>query len=311
MGLPYLKFYPSNWRADAGVRSSSLAARGFWVECLFLMHGSSRRGYLLLQDRQPSDRELAVQVGATLANVRRYRRELLEKGVAEHTPDGVLFSRKMVRDEIRRRNGAKGGNPALTPGDSDNQEPPTSVNRKPPPSVNRKRRPRITENASFTREGREGLEDREDLNDDASISSTSTPGTPADDDVTARASTPVPTILAHWRTAWERRWPGGILDVSPAEAGRLERLAVRLGDAECRTRIDQYLATEDTWLEETMHPLPTFIRQVNRYRAAAAAAPARGRTGRRRGAREGPPSAAKAAAYDAVIERAEDEEDAS
>ncbi len=60
-----------------------------------------------------------------------------------------------------------------------------------------------------------------------------------------------------------------------------------------------------------MHPLGTFIRQVNRYRAEAAAAAARGGKGRRRGAREGPASAAKAAAYDAVLERAEDEEDES
>ena len=132
-----MKFYPSNWRADPGVRASSLAARGFWMECLFLMHESVRRGYLLIAGRAPSDRDLAVQMGVTVGEVKRYRRELLEKGVAAQTEEGVWFSRKMVRDEIRRRNGAHGGNPALLPPSSDNREPPSSDNREPPSSDNR------------------------------------------------------------------------------------------------------------------------------------------------------------------------------
>jgi len=56
-------------------------------------------------------------VGASSDEVRRLLSELREFGVCDVTGEGVMFSRRMVRDQERatraRRNGSKGGNPSL------------------------------------------------------------------------------------------------------------------------------------------------------------------------------------------------------
>ena len=264
MALPFLKFYPSNWRADPGVRASSLAARGFWTECLFLMHESVRRGYLLIAGRAPSDRDLAVQMGVTVGEVKRYRRELLKKGVAAQTEEGVLFSRKMVRDEIRRRNGAHGGNPALLPPSLDNQEPPDSDNREPPSLDNQEtpdsdnREPpspaRVRDRARPPQA--RDLETRSQIRTGGVLRRT-------EDGADTEESPP-----ALWRRLWEARWPEGICRTSQAELTELERLVAQLGSAELTARIERYVATDDTWLVDHKHPLGTFLRQINSYDGA-------------------------------------------
>ena len=281
MALPFLKFYPSNWRADPGVRASSLAARGFWTECLFLMHESVRRGYLLIAGRAPSDRDLAVQMGVTGGEVKRYRRELLEKGVAAQTEEGVLFSRKMVRDEIRRHNGAHGGNPALRPPSSDNQEPPDSDNREPPSSDNQE--PPSSDNReppSLDNREPPSLDNREppsparvrdrarppQARDLETRSQIRTGGVLSRTEDGADTEEPPPAL---WRRLWDARWPEGICRTSHAELTELERLAVDLGRAEVVARVGRYFATSDDWLLEHKHPLRTFLRQINSYETPA------------------------------------------
>ena len=46
--LPAMQFYPGDWRKDIGVQSLSFHDRGVWFEMLMLMHGSERRGVLVL-----------------------------------------------------------------------------------------------------------------------------------------------------------------------------------------------------------------------------------------------------------------------
>ncbi len=130
--FPFMQFYPSNWRGDAGVRDLSPGARGFWIECMCLMHEAEPYGHLLRNGKPLTDRRLADQVTMTVSQVRRYRKELLDADVASVTAEGVLYSRRMVRDEEKRRrnrdNGKLGGNPRLT--DPDNRR--TIYSDKPP-----------------------------------------------------------------------------------------------------------------------------------------------------------------------------------
>lgn len=120
MSKPWMKFYPADWQADPALRSCSLSARGLWVELLAVMQKSERVGYLLVNGKAPTERALAVLCGATPREVSKGLLELEDAGVFSRDDAGVIFSRRMVRDEERaardKANGGKGGNPRLKPG---------------------------------------------------------------------------------------------------------------------------------------------------------------------------------------------------
>ena len=64
--LPWMKFYPADWRADPALRMCSLAARGLWMEMLSIMHEADPRGSLLINSNTISAKQLAGLCGATL-----------------------------------------------------------------------------------------------------------------------------------------------------------------------------------------------------------------------------------------------------
>lgn len=118
---PWSKFYWSDWRSDPKLRACGLAARGLWVEMLGLMHEAEPCGHLLINGKPPTDQQLAVMVGASVAEVRRLKVELSDAGVP--TIDGdTWISRRLVRDAQRRAtnqaNGKSGGNPKLRKSDN-------------------------------------------------------------------------------------------------------------------------------------------------------------------------------------------------
>lgn len=112
-----MKFYPADWRADPALRMCGLAARGLWIEMLALMHEASPRGSLLVNGKTVSPRQLAVLAGCTEAEIESSLKELSEAGVFSVRRNGILYSRRMERDEIKasklRANGKLGGNPSL------------------------------------------------------------------------------------------------------------------------------------------------------------------------------------------------------
>ncbi len=117
MADAWLKFYPQDWRADERLRNCGLGARGLWMEMLALMHRSERYGYLLINGKAPSDRQLAVQVGAGIDELSGLLSELEGEAVFSRDRNGTIYSRRMIRDEKKaqnaRRNGKHGGNPKL------------------------------------------------------------------------------------------------------------------------------------------------------------------------------------------------------
>lgn len=117
MSNPWMKFYPSDWRADPRLRMCSLAARGLWVEMLALMHEASPYGHCLVNGLPPNEMQLAVLAGAPSDQVPDLIGELEAAGVFSRTREGVIYSRRMTRDDKKsrtaRKNGKKGGNPTL------------------------------------------------------------------------------------------------------------------------------------------------------------------------------------------------------
>jgi len=117
MARPWTKWYFADWRADPGLRMCGLAARGLWAEILGYMHEGEPYGHFTIEGRVPELPELARLVGAPVADVRRAYAELEKNGVFSRTPEGVPYSRRMLRDEKREaersKQGKLGGNPAL------------------------------------------------------------------------------------------------------------------------------------------------------------------------------------------------------
>jgi len=106
-GLPWIKFFPSDWLADS-VASCSLAAQALWLRMLFVAHDSHRYGYIEL-DRKPIPDELLFR-RCGCASVDEYRNllaELFAAGVPSRTPEGVIYSRRMARDQQERDSAAE------------------------------------------------------------------------------------------------------------------------------------------------------------------------------------------------------------
>jgi hypothetical protein len=115
-----MKFYPTDWRADPALKICSIGARGLWIEMLCIMHEAVPRGDLLIKGRSVEPEVLARLVGADLDTVNGYLKELEEMSVFSRRKSGVIYSRRMVSDEIRSQkaseNGKTGGNPKLKNG---------------------------------------------------------------------------------------------------------------------------------------------------------------------------------------------------
>lgn len=133
-----LDWVAGDWLKDRELRSVSLAARGLWMDMLCLMCESSRKGFLQQRNGNPLPPEmLAKLAGAHADEVIRLLTELETSGVFSRTGDGVIFSRRIVRDENRRltnrENGKRGGNPRLSESDNrtSNRTPNRHSNRPP------------------------------------------------------------------------------------------------------------------------------------------------------------------------------------
>lgn len=107
MSQPWFKFSPSSWRGDQALRAVSLAARGLWIECLCIMHEATPYGHLVLNGTAIGDETLARMTGASVDEVRALMAELRQAGVLSVTGNGVVVSRRMVKDQALAAKGRK------------------------------------------------------------------------------------------------------------------------------------------------------------------------------------------------------------
>lgn len=87
------------------------------MDMISIMHQGNPYGHLTVSNKPMSTDALARIVGATPEETNRLLSELEDVGIFSRTEEGVIYCRRMVRDNrarIRRGlNGGKGGNPAL------------------------------------------------------------------------------------------------------------------------------------------------------------------------------------------------------
>lgn len=138
MKRPSYQWYPGDWKRDPGLQAASFEARALWREMLDLMHDGNPYGHLTAPNGLPlTAKELASSCRISAARVHRYLEELEKWGVFSRTESGVIYSRRMVKDEALRQTRAEcgklGGNPKLgrKVKDLDNQR----SKQKPTPSV--------------------------------------------------------------------------------------------------------------------------------------------------------------------------------
>lgn len=103
---PSFQFYPKDWLADPSLRSLSYAARGLWWDMLCLMFESEKKGYLQIKGVPVTPEQLARMTGGAEGGeggvsdeVARLLAELEAVNVFSRTAGGVIYSRRMVRDE--------------------------------------------------------------------------------------------------------------------------------------------------------------------------------------------------------------------
>ena len=117
MKRPSFQFYPSDWLRDTALRTCSTGARGLWIDMICYMHEGTPYGHMKVGDKVILPENLARMVGETLEVVQGWLGELKEAGVYDLTEEGVICSRRMIRDEsirnARAEGGKLGGNPSL------------------------------------------------------------------------------------------------------------------------------------------------------------------------------------------------------
>jgi hypothetical protein len=111
------KFYWSDWLSDAGLRRSSFAAKGLWIDMLCIAAQSDPIGYLTVKKVPLSVLDIARMCGGSEPEVRSLITELEGNGVLSRDRNGTIYSRRMTRDDKKARtaqkNGKLGGNPKL------------------------------------------------------------------------------------------------------------------------------------------------------------------------------------------------------
>jgi hypothetical protein len=105
--MPYLKLFIGDLKKERTFTCLSLAAKGLWLEMLFIMHDSEPRGFLRLSMAQ-----LSRTVGAPEKEVLACIREMEQVGTFSRDEEKVIFNRRMVREsgisEVRSVAGAAG-----------------------------------------------------------------------------------------------------------------------------------------------------------------------------------------------------------
>lgn len=129
-----MKFYPRDWRGDQALRAVSIAARGFWIECLCIMHEAKPYGHLVLNGSPVEGDTLARMTSVSADEATALLAELRQAGVLSVTGKGVVFSRRMVADHARANKGRKAVKlrwEQTTVSTAENSAPNRSPNRQP------------------------------------------------------------------------------------------------------------------------------------------------------------------------------------
>jgi hypothetical protein len=109
----YITFFPADWMTDTELRLLPLEARGLWIDMLCIMH-QSETGYSLVSNgRKICAKSLSLLAHISPEKTENLLKQIIEAGVCSVDEDGVIYSRRLLRDkelrEKRAKAGSKGG----------------------------------------------------------------------------------------------------------------------------------------------------------------------------------------------------------
>lgn len=107
MPEPWSKFFWSDWEADQGLRLCSLAAQGLWMRMLCVCARHEPKGYLAINGNPLGVDAIARLAGVTETEAGNLIAELEANGVFSRDRSRRIYSRRMVRDEKRSKEGRK------------------------------------------------------------------------------------------------------------------------------------------------------------------------------------------------------------
>ena len=116
---PYIPFYPRDWLAEYRLRMLSPADRGIWIDLLCLMAMAEPYGHLANMGKPIGDAEICRILGIDEPTYKGSLKRLCDAGVCDVGEDGIVMSRRLIRDNERRVTGARfgkkgGGSPLLS-----------------------------------------------------------------------------------------------------------------------------------------------------------------------------------------------------
>lgn len=114
--LHWFKFYPTDWLGTGTLRRASHATKGFYIDLLCVMFDCESRGRLEARGVAWTEDEICRSVNGDPSENLTYLRWLIQSGVLSKDESGVIYSRRMVKDEAKRIAGSEagkkgGGNP--------------------------------------------------------------------------------------------------------------------------------------------------------------------------------------------------------
>jgi hypothetical protein len=116
-GLPWTKFYWTDYSGDPALRLCSLAAQGLWMRMLCVAAEHNPIGYVAVNGRGLDETDLAQLTGVSESEVKSLLAQLDRNGVFSRDRQRRIYNRRMVEDAkksaIAKKNGKLGGNPRL------------------------------------------------------------------------------------------------------------------------------------------------------------------------------------------------------
>jgi hypothetical protein len=113
---PWFRAWAKDILADTELKSVPIAAKGFWLDLMCLMHLSPRRGFLLQENGQPFSLETLAKISGISTEEADHLLQCLVNSAALSVSDDeprVPYSRRMAREarlgEVRAGAGSKGG----------------------------------------------------------------------------------------------------------------------------------------------------------------------------------------------------------